>query len=183
MEDISKKTLVIIDAQNDLIDNNTESKKIIPNLVKLINNWDKNGRIFVTLDTHENDYWNTLEGKYNQNEHCIYNTSGWYINEYIKDALDSHPSYLVNFINKSTFGSLKLIHDMSLVTWNNIISTEEIYIAGFYTDTNVIANALLIRAQFPQLKIYCYKNCCVGTNKETHDAALRIMKQNNIEII
>ena len=172
MKEISKRALVVIDVQNDFINDSHESKRIVPNIANLINEWDENGRIFVTLDTH-----------YENENHCIYNEFGWKMNEGVYDALSHRPPHLTQYFIKNTFGSLKLINDMSLCIWNNINSSEEIHICGLYTDTNVVANALLIRAQFPDLKIFIHSDCCAGTSKNAHDASLLIMKQNNIEII
>ena len=42
---------------------------------------------------------------------------------------------------------------------------------------------LLHRAKFPNLKIYVYEDCCAGTSKEAHDAALTVMKSCQIEVI
>lgn len=41
---------------------------------------------------------------------------------------------------------------------------------------------LLLRAQFPNLKITCYEDCCAGTSNEAHEAALTIMKSNQINV-
>jgi hypothetical protein len=44
-------------------------------------------------------------------------------------------------------------------------------------------NSLLLRAKFPNLRIYIHENCCAGTSKEAHEAALMVMKSCQIEVI
>ncbi len=44
------------------------------------------GVIFLTLDTHSDDYLETLEGRHLPVEHCIAN-EGWLINSFIRNAL------------------------------------------------------------------------------------------------
>ena len=94
---MSKKFLFVIDMQNDFIDGSLgsdDAKKIVPNVVKLIQNWgnDKENAIWYTYDTHYEretltipKYENTLEGKMLPVKHCIEKTPGWQLNEYIAD--------------------------------------------------------------------------------------------------
>ena len=77
-----EKVLIVIDMQNDFITGNLGSKEaeaIVPAVVKKIREWD--GDMIVTLDTHEENYMETLEGHYLPVPHCIRMTDGWEINE------------------------------------------------------------------------------------------------------
>lgn len=59
-----KKILIVVDMQNDFIDGALGTKEavaILPAAVKKIKEWE--GDIFVTLDTHFENYMNTGEGK------------------------------------------------------------------------------------------------------------------------
>ena len=59
-----KKILVVVDMQNDFIDGalgTKEAQAIIDNAVKKIEEFD--GAIYVTYDTHFEDYMETEEGK------------------------------------------------------------------------------------------------------------------------
>ena len=190
---MSKKILFVIDMQNDFIDGSLgseEAKKIVPNVVKLIESFDQDQMIWYTQDTHfENDvsfhnYKDTLEGKMLPIQHCIYKTQGWEINDDIQKTIRNHKNFygLVKGFQKRTFGCINMIKEASLYLWENPKSEDEIHICGLCTDICVISNALLLRAQFPNLHIYCYENCCAGTSKEAHDAAMLIMKMNQIEV-
>lgn len=187
-----KKILFVIDMQNDFIDGSLgskEAKKIVPNVVKLIENF--HGEIWFTQDTHfykpENpyrtSYENTLEGKFLPIQHCIEKSKGWELNQEIKNAANKFSYPKVRYFMKYTFGSLDLIKEASLYLWENPKSEDEIYLAGLCTDICVVSNALLLRAQFPNLHIYCYKDCCAGTSKEAHEAALKVMQSCQIELI
>lgn len=62
-----KKTLIVIDMQNDFIDGSLgtdEAVKIVPNVRKKIEEYRSNGdEIIFTRDTHGEDYLSTPEGK------------------------------------------------------------------------------------------------------------------------
>ena len=192
---MSKKFLFVIDMQNDFIDGSLgsdDAKRIVPNVVKLIQNWgnDKDHAIWYTYDTHyEHDaltiskYENTLEGKMLPVKHCIAKTPGWQINEYVMNEIKNRSSIYDRAFRKFTFGSLDMINEASLYLWENVDSKDEIHVVGLCTDICCINNALLLRAKFPNLHIYVHENCCAGTSKEAHDAAIKIMKSCQIEVI
>ena len=190
-----KKILFVIDMQNDFIDGSLgsdDAKKIVPNVVKLMQTWgnDKEHNIWYTYDTHyEHDtiatpvYENTLEGKMLPVKHCIVKTPGWQLNEYIADEIVKRNSIYDRTFQKTTFGSLDMVNEASKYLWENVNSNDEIHICGLCTDICVVSNVLLLRAKFPNLKIYVYENCCAGTSKEAHEAALTVMKSCQIEVI
>lgn len=192
---MGKKFLFVIDMQNDFIDGSLgsdDAKKIVPNVVKLIQNWgnDKDHAIWYTYDTHSDSdnsiypkYENTLEGKMLPVKHCIVKTSGWQINEYIMDEIEKRHSIYDRAFRKFTFGSLDMIKEASMYLWENSKSDDEIHICGLVTNICVVSNALLLRAKFPNLRIYVHENCCAGTSKEAHDAAVNVMKSCQIEVI
>lgn len=67
-----KKFLVVVDMQNDFIDGalgTSEAVSIVDNAAKKIKTFD--GEIFVTFDTHYDDYLQTSEGKNLPIKHCI----------------------------------------------------------------------------------------------------------------
>lgn len=192
---MSKKFLFIIDMQNDFIDGSLgsdDAKRIVPNVVKLMQSWsnDKKNAIWYTYDTHyEHDaltiskYENTLEGKMLPVKHCIEKTPGWQLNEYIADEIVKRNSIYDRAFQKNTFGSWYMIEEASKYLWENPESDDEIHVCGLCTDICVISNVMLLRAKFPNLHIYVYENCCAGTSKEAHDAAIKVMKSCQIEVI
>ena len=73
-----KNFLVVVDMQKDFVDGALGSKEaaaIVENVVSKIRNHD--GDIFVTYDTHFDNYMETSEGKKLPVPHCIKGTEGW----------------------------------------------------------------------------------------------------------
>jgi nicotinamidase-related amidase len=192
---MGKKFLFVIDMQNDFIDGSLgsdDAKRIVPNIVKLIQNWgnDKDNVIWYTYDTHyEHEtltipkYENTLEGKMLPVKHCIEKTPGWQLNEYVMDEIEKRHSIYDRSFQKHTFGSWYMIEEASKYLWENTESYDEIHVCGLCTDICLANNVLLLRAKFPNLHIYVHENCCAGTSKEAHDAAITVMKSCQIEVI
>lgn len=80
---MNKKILVVVDMQNDFITGSLgtpEAVSIVDNVVEKIRveEWDK---IYVTRDTHHENYLKTQEGRNLAIEHCIECTEGWFLNE------------------------------------------------------------------------------------------------------
>ncbi len=78
-----KKTLIVVDMQNDFIDmalGTAEAVAIVPKVKAKIEQYRKNGyQIIYTRDTHNEDYLQTNEGKKLPVEHCIKGSRGWQI--------------------------------------------------------------------------------------------------------
>ena len=165
-----KKTLIVIDMQNDFIDGSLgtdEAVKIVPNVRKKIEEYRSNGdEIIFTRDTHGEDYLSTPEGKKLPVVHCVKNTHGWQI----ADGLDVPDAI---HIDKPSFG---YIHwDKSCV--------EKIELVGLCTDICVVSNALILRALFPNAEISVDSACCAGVTPETHNSALATMKMCQIDVV
>ena len=171
-----KKVLIAVDVQNDFVNGSlgtAEAEKIIPEVVKAIND-PSYDQIFVTLDTHPENYLETFEGKHLPVAHCIRGTDGWKLNPEVEKALQGkHPV----IIEKPTFGS------MSLVQYLTNIHPDEIVLTGLCTDICVISNALLLRAALYETKIGVIEKACAGVTPEKHQAALEVMRSCQIDIL
>ena len=76
------KILVVVDIQNDFVDGRLgtkEAMKIIPYVKEKIENFD--GEVVYTMDTHDENYLHTQEGRNLPLKHCIKGTYGWEIKE------------------------------------------------------------------------------------------------------
>lgn len=185
------KVLVLVDLQNDFIDGalgTPEAKAIIPNVIKKLNNVDRqNTIILMTKDTHHDDYLNTYEGQKLPIKHCIENTPGWSICKEITELIDrghGFCKYSSNDIKgsriyKNTFGS-DVLRDF-LIRVNPII--EEVEFCGLCTDICVISNVLCARQALPNTKIVVDASCCAGTTVEKHEAALSVMESCQVDIV
>ena len=165
-----KKTLIVVDMQNDFIDmalGTKEAVAIVPKVKEKIQEYVQNGdEIIFTRDTHTENYLQTPEGKKLPVEHCIKGTKGWQIAEglYIEGC---------KIIDKPNFG---------WPHWNEE-HFEDVEIIGLCTDICVVSNALIIKATFPDANVKVDSNCCAGVTVETHEAALKTMAMCQIEIV
>lgn len=173
-----KKLLVVVDMQNDFIDGalgSKEAQAIVPNVVKKIKEWD--GDIICTFDTHRVDYLETREGKYLPVKHCIEGTDGHNINKEVFDALVFCNGSSTNFLKKYTFGSTAL---PEIIRGSSVDYVE---LVGLCTDICVVSNAMLLKANHPELDITVDASCCAGVTPESHKAALTTMKMCQINVI
>ncbi len=167
-----KKILVVVDMQNDFIDGalgTKEAQTIVDNVVKKIEDFD--GAIYVTYDTHFEDYMETNEGKNLPVIHCVRDTEGWMLNEKVKAALDKKGVFTE--IEKITFGSIDLPF---VLAEENEMDECEIELIGLCTDICVVSNALILKANYPDTDIYVDSSCCAGVTPEKHEAALETMR-------
>ncbi len=173
-----KKVLIVVDIQNDFVDGalgTPEAVAIIDNAAEKIKNFD--GEIFVTYDTHYENYMNTLEGKKLPVPHCIKGTKGWELNPKIANALVGK-NY--KSVEKLTFGSVELPVLVKEVVEND---TAEITLIGLCTDICVVSNALLLKANLLDCEIFVDASCCAGVTPDTHNAALQTMQCCQINVI
>ncbi len=173
-----KKFLVVVDIQKDFVDGalgTAEAVGIIDNAVRKIESFD--GKIFVTFDTHYDNYMDTAEGKKLPVPHCIKGTDGWTLNDKISAALYNKGCTAVE---KLTFGSIDLPGLIEAEANGEDFSVELI---GLCTDICVVSNALILKAHFHEKEITVDASCCAGVTPETHNAALETMKMCQINVI
>ena len=164
------KTLIVVDMQNDFIDGSLgtkEAQAIVPRVAAKIKEYVENGdEVIFTRDTHSENYLDTPEGKKLPVGHCIKGTHGWEIADglYVDGAV---------CIDKPNFG---------WPNWNER-TFEEIELVGLCTDICVVSNALILKAQFPDVNISVDSSCCAGVTPQSHEAALLTMKMCQIDMI
>lgn len=175
------KLLIVVDMQNDFVTGslaNPAAEKIIPNIVEKLKAKDYTYLIF-TRDTHQKNYLETQEGKNLPVEHCIEGTEGWEIvselQEFTKNAF---------VIDKPTFG-----YKDWRVKFNELFDDEnnqpgdfpeEIELVGVCTGICVAANATILKSLYPEMPISVDSSCCACLNEDTHNAALTVMKTQQI---
>jgi nicotinamidase-related amidase len=176
----TKKVLIVIDVQNDFITGalrNEEAIKKLPNIVNLLKT-ERFDETYVTMDTHDENYLNTLEGSKLPVKHCIKGTEGWHMPD---EVAKTKPIQNAEVFEKPTFGSTWLSEHLAATHYPK--EDYEFTIVGFCTDICVVSNALLIRANFPNNKIVVLKDCVAGVTPETNDAALKTLGMCQIEVI
>lgn len=172
-----KKILVVVDMQKDFVDGalgSAEAVAIVPKVAEKIKCFD--GDIFVTFDTHFENYMDTAEGKKLPVPHCIKGTDGWLPDNAVAEALEGK-AYTP--VEKITFGSVELPELIKEKAGDEEFSVELI---GLCTDICVVSNALLIKANFPEASVSVDSSCCAGVTKEKHEAALETMRSCQIDV-
>lgn len=173
-----KKFLVVVDMQKDFVDGalgTDEALAIVPKAADKIKNFE--GEIFVTLDTHFENYMQTAEGKKLPVPHCIKGSDGWKLNAQVERVLKGKSCTVVE---KNTFGSVKLPKLIKEAADGGSFAIELI---GLCTDICVVSNALLLKANFPEAEISVDSKCCAGVTVDSHNAALATMASCQIDII
>lgn len=142
-------------------------------------------------------YMTTLEGRKLPVEHCIEGTDGWMIDDRLMEVVEGK----VTIVNKSTFGSFDLAEIIREdQTGYNFTQTykdnghfdlygkkketfDEIILVGFVSSICVLANAAILRAKFPNTKITVMKDLCAGITDEDHNAAMKVLEMQQIEVV
>lgn len=171
-----RKILVVVDMQKDFIDGSLgtkEAQAIVTPVIEKMKSYEKSD-IYVTRDTHGENYLDTAEGKKLPVVHCVEGTEGWQLHPEI-EAL-AEPEHI---INKPTFGSMTL---MELLQAENEKEPLEIELVGLCTDICVVSNALLLKAAMPENSIKIDASCCAGVTPKSHEAALTTMQMCQIEV-
>lgn len=172
-----KKILIVVDMQNDFVDGalgTPEAQAIVDNVVKKINTFD--GDIVATYDTHFEDYSDTQEGKNLPVPHCIKGTKGWELNDKVEESISQKEC---TKIEKITFGSVEL---PIFISENYDVENTRVELIGLCTDICVVSNALLLKANFPEMDISVDASCCAGVTVEKHMAALEVMRSCQIDV-
>lgn len=202
-----KRLVVIVDCQNDFVDGplgTKEARQAVPHIVERLEEYMTTNEptVFIaTLDTHDNDYPDTFEGKRLPIDHCRKGTSGINIVPAVNTVLNriytdltkmpaDYP-YRYAVLSKDTFGTFSLAFPhprrlLSQITHDSVLesaSFDEIILMGFDTDICVVSNALLLRTYYSGVPIKVIENCCAGSTPEKHQAALEVMNSCMIDIV
>lgn len=173
-----KKILVVVDMQKDFVDGALGTKEaalIVDKVVDKIQKFD--GKIFVTYDTHDENYMATSEGRKLPVPHCIKGTDGWKLDAKVEEALKDKD---VTRIEKITFGSVDLPKEIKVYAGDEEFEAQFI---GLCTDICVVSNALIVKANYPEMNISVDASCCAGVTPQAHNAALMTMKSCQIDVV
>lgn len=175
---MAKNVLAVIDMQNDFIDGALGTKEacaIVGNVAECIKKFMESGaEVVYTRDTHFENYLDTQEGKNLPVPHCIKDSKGWEIRDELK-ALQNEETKV---FDKFTFGSVELAAYLKSAE-----GLECVTLVGLCTDICVISNAMVIKANLPEVKIKVVESCCAGVTPQSHKNALEAMKVCQIEVI
>mgnify|MGYP000102478526 CR=1 FL=1 len=161
-----RKVLVVIDMQNDFIDGalgTGAAQAMLPRLVAKLER-ERDAVLVFTQDTHGADYLETQD--------CIKPEKGWEIAPSLKPFVEQAAAV----VEKPTFGSLELPKVIAG------LEPEAIELVGLCTDICVIANAMILKAAFPEVPVYVDASCCAGVTPQSHENALQAMKMCQVTV-
>ena len=183
MEDFMK-LLIVVDMQNDFVTGSLgtkEAQAIVENVVCKIKETPAE-QIYVTQDTHPEQYLQTKEGLHLPVAHCIEGTNGHCLCPAVEQALKEKQVDAARKIQKPTFGSMELIEklrsDEKIVADSNL----QIELVGLCTGICVLSNAILSKAAFPEADVIVDAAACACVTPASHDTALAAMKLCQIEV-
>ena len=105
--------LIVIDMQNDFIDGALGTKEAV-DIVEAVKEKIRSypaGDVIATMDTHDEHYLETQEGKNLPVVHCVKGTDGWKIRPDIAELLHDAKIY-----EKPCFGSMPLAEDLKALS-------------------------------------------------------------------
>lgn len=174
-----KKILFVIDYQKDFVDGSLGfdgadalDAKIAAKILEY-----GEGNVWYTLDTHFDDYLNTLEGKNLPIVHCIKGSSGWQVYGKTADALNKVGAVC---IEKSSFGM-----DISNEKVLSLLpkKVDEIELVGLVSNICVTANAIILKSKYPEADICINPALTDSFDKALNDAAIKVLKGLQVKII
>lgn len=177
------KVLVVIDMQNDFLTGvlgNEECANTISQVVDVVRNGNYD-HIFLTRDTHNENYMETQEGKKLPVPHCIKNTEGWEINADVMAAVKEKYDGKYTIVDKPTFGSADLAKTLKEICENTYDT--EIEFVGVCTGICVISNVLLAKANLYEAQVKVIEKACACVTPDTHRTAIDAMKTCQIDIV
>lgn len=171
-----KKLLIVVDFQNDFVTGslgNENAVKIIDNIKTKIETYLTNSYdIIYTLDTHNEDYLNTLEGKLLPVVHCIDHTFG----HKVVDGCD-YLDQAVKVFKKPTFPSLELAEYLKEHPY------DVVELCGVVSNICVLSNAVMVKSALPNAKIMIDVNCTASNDLEMQEKAFDLLENIHIELI
>jgi len=172
------KAIIMVDVQKDFLKGGAlpygyPDLDIVPKIAEFVKERHNAGDVvFATLDTHHGNYLDTLEGRRLPVKHCIAGTPG-----HCPDGRIA-PECIDHFVIKNTFGTMYLVQRMNEYPDDY----DEIVLCGGCTSICLLANAVILRAMFPDTPISVRADLCFDLNEESHNAALAVLRNQMIDV-
>lgn len=174
------KILIVVDYQNDFVNGSLGfegAEKLDEKIAEKINNYHKSSdMVMFTLDTHNENYFETQEGRKLPIKHCVKGTKGWEL--FGKTALSKRENDKV--FEKSTFPSLELGKFIENLSPDEI---EKVEIVGLVSNICVISNAVIVKSALPEVEIIVDAQLTASNDEILHQKALDVLENLQINVI
>ncbi len=173
----AKRVLIVVDYQNDFVDGALgfpgAEKLEAPIAERIAKELAAGGEIIFTLDTHEENYLDTAEGKKLPIPHCIRGTEGHRITEGLLPYLDR----AVLVLEKPSFGSL------TLGAFLREKDYARVELCGLVSSICVLSNAVIAKAALPEAEIVVDTALTAAPDPAAHEAAMAALGGIQITVI
>lgn len=170
-----KKLLIIVDYQNDFVDGalgfegaETLEEKILERVLTFEKNKDD---IVFTLDTHQKDYLETMEGKKLPIPHCLEGSKGHEVYGRLKKYADKYPAF-----KKETFGSKELARYLESHKYDYV------ELVGLVSNICVFTNAVIAKTILPNAEIVVLKDCTGSNDLDIQEKSFAVLENLHIEV-
>ncbi len=171
------KLLVIVDYQNDFVTGSLgfEGAELLDRKIahRIRDYRREGGEIIYTMDTHQEDYLNTQEGKKLPVEHCIEDTPGHRLYGFTaKERTDKDKIFY-----KDAFGSIELADYIKFRDY------ESVELVGLVSNMCVLANAVLVKSALPETEVIVNTEYTASADKELEQKAFEVMEGLQITVV
>lgn len=171
---------MVVDYQKDFVDGTLgflDAPKLeMPIGEKVAQYLQNEDLVIFTLDTHDEDYLQTREGKHLPVCHCQKGTAGWKL---YGSLAQYHQDSRVQIVEKPSFGSM----DLPKIIAKKCDKVDHIEICGLVTNLCVISNAILLQNSFREAEIVIDASCCDSYDKALHQSSIDVMRGMQMTVI
>lgn len=181
------KLLVVVDYQKDFVDGALGfpgAEVLDAGIAAKIRAYSQCGDYIVqTMDTHQENYLDTREGKHLPVPHCIAQTEGWETyGETARAIAEVEDSPRFRRINKATFG----VHPrdmMDLLGWIGDQTIDQIEFVGLVSNICVISNLCVFQGAFPLAQAVVDPRLIASFDPKAHEAVLEVMRGLQVQLV
>lgn len=170
------KLLIVVDYQNDFVDGSLGFPMAVglqDKICEKITAYKADGQqIVFTLDTHEQNYDKTQEGRNLPVMHCIRGTYGHDLYGRVQSLSEGCRKF-----EKGTFGSDLLFSFLQTDTF------ESIELVGLVSNICVISNAILAKTALPEAQIIVDAACTASFDPVLNEKTLDVMEGLQIKVL
>lgn len=172
-----KKLLIVVDFQKDFVDGSLGFEKavVLDDLIynKILEFKNNNDDIIYTFDTHDDDYFETMEGKKLPILHCVKGDLGHDLYGKVKTLFNKETDL---YFEKPTFPSLDLANYLKDKEYT------EIEVCGLVSNICVLSNVVMVKAALPNANIIVDKKLTDSFDEILNEYTFEILKGLHINI-